>query len=377
MKLAVPFGFYGAGNIGDESTLQGFARLVSRDHDGMRVWVASRNPSHTARVEPSFKYYKSVGRDPRKWWAQYRSDAYVFAGGTPIMDILGSWPLSEVVPLISAAHSQGKPIAFVGVGTERLQSESSRRTVSEVLAPKVARWSVRSERDKERLTDYGVRPQSVTVAADMAWLLDPVTIDFGKQHLKRLGLGENEPYVGVNVNNESFMLKQEPRLFEKLGRCLDEMIVRYGVRVLFLCNEVREDDMFDMAASLRIRASMRHKESSVLVPNEYFTPQQMLSLIACCRATVSTRYHFCLFSALQKVPFLALKRSDKVADLCWDLQWQYGASLSDINVADLSDAFSEIEGRRAELVVQLGNRVQCMRERALRNNIALEVLTLQ
>jgi hypothetical protein len=26
MKLAVPFGFYGAGNIGDESTLQEFAR---------------------------------------------------------------------------------------------------------------------------------------------------------------------------------------------------------------------------------------------------------------------------------------------------------------------------------------------------------------
>ena len=30
MNLVAPFGFYGAGNIGDEATLQGFARLLSR-----------------------------------------------------------------------------------------------------------------------------------------------------------------------------------------------------------------------------------------------------------------------------------------------------------------------------------------------------------
>ena len=44
MNLIAPFGFYGWGNIGDESTLQGFARLVSHAHPAMRVWVASRNP---------------------------------------------------------------------------------------------------------------------------------------------------------------------------------------------------------------------------------------------------------------------------------------------------------------------------------------------
>ena len=292
------------------------------------------------------------------------------------MDVLGSWPFSELIPIIKSAEAHGKPVHFVGTGTEKLGREESRRLFADVIAPRVRRWSVRCERDKNRLTDYGVAEERVTVAADMAWLLDPVTTDFGRQYLRRLGLAEDAPYLGVDVNSESFMLEQEPRLLEKLAGFLDTLIERYGFRVLFLCNEVREDDMFDKATSLKIRASMRRSEGVFSIPNEYFMPQQMLSLIACCHATVSTRYHFCLFSALQKVPFLALERSDKVADLCWDMQWQYGTSLSDVDVAVLSDAFSEIERRRTEMLVQLENRTQCMRAKALMNNVALDVLTL-
>lgn len=73
MNLVAPFGFYSAGNIGDESTLQGFARLVALRGRGVRVTVASRNPAHTARVEPAFNYYRSVGRDLRGARARRRA----------------------------------------------------------------------------------------------------------------------------------------------------------------------------------------------------------------------------------------------------------------------------------------------------------------
>ena len=50
MNLVAPFGFYGWGNIGDEATLQGFARLMAGSPPKPRVWVASQNPRHTARA---------------------------------------------------------------------------------------------------------------------------------------------------------------------------------------------------------------------------------------------------------------------------------------------------------------------------------------
>jgi polysaccharide pyruvyl transferase WcaK-like protein len=112
-----------------------------------------------------------------------------------------------------------------------------------------------------------------------------------------------------------------------------------------------------------------------MIENRYWSPQQMLSLIGCCWATIGTRYHFCLFSALQDVPFIALQRSDKVADLCWDMNWQYGADLAELSVPKLLRMFSEIDKSRPLLVESLRKKVASMRERTLRNTAALAALS--
>jgi polysaccharide pyruvyl transferase WcaK-like protein len=377
MNLVAPFGFYGWGNIGDESTLQGFARLVSHSHPEMRVWIASRNPAHTARVEPSFKYFKAVGRDFRRRWAQYRAAAYVVPGGTPIMDILGEWPLSEVAPLVQAAHEQRKPIAFVGTGTEKLHRDESKRVVSDILAPSVQHWTVRCARDQKRLTDYGVAPERITVAADLAWTLAAVSEEFGKDRLRQWGLDVESPLVGVNINNEQFVQAQEPHLSEKLGVFLDELVEERGASILFFCNEVREGESFDKTASLKVMSCMEHTKRTFLIPNHYWTPQQMLSLVGCCDVVVGIRYHFCLFAALQGVPFIAIKRSDKVDDLCWDVKWPYGVLLKEIEASVLSNILIDIEKEKCSLSEYLKKQAKIMRERALKNCIALDTLTRQ
>jgi polysaccharide pyruvyl transferase WcaK-like protein len=374
MNFAVPFGFYGAGNIGDESTLQGFARLLSSCDPNVRAWVGSGNPSHTKRVEPFFSYFKNEGFDPRRWLTKRRASAHVFAGGTPIMDVAGPWPLNIVGPIVVAACASGKPVVFIGTGIEGLHRQASKRIVSEVLAPTVIHWSVRSERDKNRLVACNVPAERITAAADLAWLLDPVSADFGVDCLRKLGVDPRGPLLGVNINHERHMTEREPLFFEKLTAILDEIIVTHNVRVIFLCNEVREEETFDKAASERVLRAMKHRDRALLVPNEYRSPQQMLSLIACCRATLSTRYHFCLFSALQKVPFVALKRSDKVDDLCWDFNWPYGVSLDELSAASMIEMFTDIERKKASLEGCMEKRAQTMRQRALKNSIAIDAL---
>ena len=51
MNVDVLFGLCGSGNIGDESTLKGLARLVSRHNNGMHASVASRNPSESLALD--------------------------------------------------------------------------------------------------------------------------------------------------------------------------------------------------------------------------------------------------------------------------------------------------------------------------------------
>jgi polysaccharide pyruvyl transferase WcaK-like protein len=375
MKLVVPFGFYGSGNIGDEATLSGFARLLSHGPPPVPASIASRDPAHTARVEPAFRYFTPSGFDPRRWWAKARASACVFAGGTPIMDMLGDWPLCEVVPQIQAAARRRCPIVFLGIGTEPLQHAKSRRIFAEQISPHVRWWTVRCEHDRTRLIEYGAAPETITVAADMAWLIEPATRDFGRQRLRELGLDQQPnvpPVIAVNLVNENEVLDQQPQIVAELARALDELVETRSAKILFLSNEVRLHATFDTAAARLVIAKMKHGgASAVLAPNDYLSPRQMMSIIGCCDLAISMRYHFCLFAALQGVPFVALMRSDKLKDLCYDLDWPAAVKPAGLQAAEL---LSQIGHAEKVTVARLPDRISLMRRRALRNLAALHAV---
>jgi polysaccharide pyruvyl transferase WcaK-like protein len=290
------------------------------------------------------------------------------------MDVLGAWPLSELAPLVRTSYDRGKPVIFVGTGTEKLLRDESKRIVADLIAPYVLHWSVRCERDKARLTEYGVPEEKVTVAADLAWMLERVPVTKGRKYLSQLNVDSDSRLVGVNINNEKFIREKEPQFFEKLAGFFDSIIERFQYRILFLCNEVREGETFDKFASQKTLGLMKNRDKAFLVPNNYWSPQDMLSLIGCCSLTISTRYHFCLFSALQGVPFCAIERSDKVADLCWDMNWPYSAALGDLSISNLFDIVSEVEERKEFVMELLGTKVQIIRKRVDYNSIPLDFL---
>jgi polysaccharide pyruvyl transferase WcaK-like protein len=364
------------GNIGDEGTLCGFARLLALADVQASVVVASSNPVHTKNVEPALSYCRASGVDPRRWWAKWRGTAQAVIGGTAIMDVLGDWPLRDVLPLVRASHRRNVPFVFVGCGVESLRLPESRRIVREELAPRVLHWSVRSNRDHERLVDYGVHPSAITTAADLAWLIAPASADYGCDRLHRLGIQRGRPIVGVNIANENSCFDQQPEMGASLAATLDDLVARHDATVLFFCSEVREGETFDKAAARRVIARMMHVDRAVLVPNEYFSPRELMSLIGCCQLIVSMRYHVCLFSALQGVPFVAIERADKVADLCWDLRWEARVKPPDITSAELNDHIGRMLDNHQSMAEYLRQQVDAMKTRARDNVVTLQALGL-
>lgn len=374
MRIVAPFGFYGSGNIGDEATLNGFAALLEKTCTEAQVSVGSRNPNHTARVEPTFRYFNMRGHDPRRWLAKLRASAHAIIGGTPIMDVLGNWPLCELTPLVQAIDRWKVPLAFIGVGIERLQSEKSRQIVASEIVPRVRHWSVRCDRDAQRLVECGVSSAAVTVAADMAWLIEPATSDFGRDCIRRLGIDPERPLIGVNLVNENSVFEKQPGIVESLATALDNLVDDLNASVIFLSNEVREDSTFDKAAALRVMGRMARTDRTVLAPNSYLLPQQMMSIIDCCDLTLSMRYHFCLFSALQGVPFIAVQRSDKVSDLCWDINWSASVMPLELDASEIVRHGRRLGQAGLDVEAQLKQSVQKMKSRALGNVAALDAL---
>jgi polysaccharide pyruvyl transferase WcaK-like protein len=264
-------------------------------------------------------------------------------------------------------------VAFVGIGTERLHREESRRFITTELVPRVRHWSVRSPRDRDRLLACGVEDRRVTVAADLAWTLD-ASVDGDRQAPACLLPRAGELIVGVNVTNEQFVADRAPRIFEVLAQLLDRLVERFGARVVFFCNEIREEESFDKAASGRVIAQMRRPERAAILPNDYRTPGQMMGLIGKCHLAIGMRYHFCLFAAIQGVPFIAIKRSDKVVDLCEDLSWTYGVGLDQLEALHLEELAAELLSDPPRATSALRDRVAPMRERVWLNRVSLDAL---
>jgi polysaccharide pyruvyl transferase WcaK-like protein len=291
------------------------------------------------------------------------------------MDVEGKWPLSELAPLVRAVDRWRAPMVFVGVGTEPLQFETSREIVASVIAPRVRHWSVRCDRDRARLVEYGVAPDAITVAADLAWLIDAADCEDGRRRLQQIGADLHAPLFAVNLVNENALFDREPRIVGEFAASLDEIAGRTGGQVLFLSNEVREDSGFDKAAAGRVIAQMRRKDRALLMPNAYVSPREMMSIVGCCSLAISMRYHFLMFSALQGVPFLAIERSGKIADFCWDLRWASRVAPSELDKDSIVCAADRLLHNNALTAEWLRQGVETMRERARRNMVALETLT--
>jgi polysaccharide pyruvyl transferase WcaK-like protein len=372
MDIVVPWGIFGAGNIGDESMLQGFARIISQIPGIKKIQVASRNPAQTARAEPSLRYYKYKGLSLSQKLLINRSRVCLIVGDTPITDEVGDWPLEELALLVGYARRKRKIVVFIGIGTEPLQAKKSERIVSRILAPNVAAWSVRSDFDRDRLIGYGVAPENISVAADMAWLVEDAASDFGKEFLSRLNRDISGPLLGVNATNFAYIERLNRNWFKELAAFLDWLIQTRNISVLFLCNEIRCDERFDQSAGKRVLDHMRHQNRAFLCPNRYFTPQEMLSLIGCCWMTLGMRYHFLVFSAMKGVPFIGINRSAKMDDLCSDMEWPFCLSLPEFCLSRVQHAFSEIENTKEKYTAHLRHYSDIMRKRALLNSSVFE-----
>jgi polysaccharide pyruvyl transferase WcaK-like protein len=173
--------------------------------------------------------------------------------------------------------------------------------------------------------------------------------------------------------NENGMFEQQPQIAIELAAALDHLVEARNSRVLLLSNEVRRDSCFDAAAAAMVVSRMKRSGAALIAPSDYLAPREMMSIIGCCSVSISMRYHFCLFSALQSVPFVALTRSDKVIDFCWDLEWPASIKPSDVRALE----FESLIGRAQQASTEgLRSRVVEMRRRAQRNLTTLNVLGL-
>ncbi|MBF0564621.1 MAG: glycosyltransferase [Nitrospirae bacterium] len=365
MKLHVAFTGLGAGNIGDEAMMQGFLSLFCLPQGTtVEVWDTAQPVLSQFPSTISFVDYKDNARCDYL----YRSSDMVLAVGATIVSEMLSlqWPLTVLGEKYAKCHACGVPVHAIGIGADRLRSSGALKLFDRGFKP-FKSWTVRSVRSRDNLVIAGVDSEAITVAADLAWLtpLTGLDTEWAGRYLHSLGILPGIPIIGVNVVNEKW--KDDADLKKRLAGALEALSASGRRQVAFFCNETREGQDYDKEAALSIAKLMKRRP--VIVPNTYFTPLEMLSLVACTAVTISWRYHFTLFSALAGVIPVSVERGEKMEELVEDLE---GISLGKPGDATEDDIIAKVEfvhEKQAELKEKQSANVELLKKRSLFNTV--------
>ncbi|MBF0336712.1 MAG: polysaccharide pyruvyl transferase family protein [Nitrospirae bacterium] len=315
MRIHVAFSGLGAGNIGDEAMMQGFLSIHPLP-EGTTIEVWDKDEPALRQFPAGLRFVNY--RDEATCNKLYKSaDVVLIIGATIVSEMQGTdWPLRILGQKYKRCHTLSVPCHAVAVGADLIKSHEGRELFTDGYL-NIASWTLRSTRSRDNIAGLGVARECTLVAADLAWLtpLEGVDRDWAQRCWQRMGWTMGTPLVGVNMVNERW--HDNDVIKTQFAQALDNLAQADAIQTAFLCNEVRDEQAYDKAAALSVASRM--KSRPILVPNTYFTPQQMIALLSFCDVTVSWRYHFTLLSFLAGAYPLSVIRGEKLQELSDDI----------------------------------------------------------
>jgi len=356
-------GSYGGLNLGDEAILQSIMAQL-RASVPCEITVFSRDAKDTAarhKVEKSIPV-RDLSRDEvRPEVAEL--DLLILGGGGILYDEAAAVYLREV----ELAQEHSVPVLVYAVSAGPLHDAASRTLVRDTLSRANA-VTVRERRAQQLLEEVGLR--DIEVTADPAFLLEPEPLP--AEALQREGLNQNRRLIGLSVREPGSAAPDidEAHYHALLANAADYMVDRLDADLVFVPMEPRQKDTQHCHA---VVSKMAHAHQATVLKGEY-TSGQLLSLISHFDFAVGMRLHFLIFAALNRVPFVALPYSSKVAGFLEDLEIAM-PPLKQVNAGQLIAYIDRWWDLRRNLQARLEKTVPEIQARARRTNeIALRLL---
>jgi polysaccharide pyruvyl transferase CsaB len=357
-------GSYGGLNLGDEAILQSIMTQL-RASVPCEITVFSRDAKDTAarhKVEKSIPV-RDLSRDEvRPEVAEL--DLLILGGGGILYDEAAAIYLREV----ELAQEHSVPVLVYAVSAGPLHDAASRTLVRDTLS-RVHAVTVRERRAQQLLEEVGLR--DIEVTADPAFLLEAEPLP--AEALQREGLNQNRRLIGLSVREPGSAAPDidEAHYHALLANAADYMVDRLDADLVFVPMEPRQKDTQHCHA---VVSKMAHAHQATVLKGEY-TSGQLLSLISHFDFAVGMRLHFLIFAALNRVPFVALPYSSKVAGFLEDLEIAM-PPLKQVNAGQLIAYIDRWWDLRRNLQARLEKAVPEIQTRARRTNeIALQILT--
>ncbi|MBQ4354346.1 MAG: polysaccharide pyruvyl transferase CsaB, partial [Clostridia bacterium] len=348
-------GYYGFGNLGDESLLDIIAAAFAQEKKGVKIAALTRKPKADAR-RTGLKCISRISV-PAVLSAFGKAKLLVSGGGSLLQDATSKRSLLYYAAVMNAAKHRGAKVAVFANGIGPISHDSNRKLAGKTLEG-ADHVSVRDPASAAEIERLGVQ-RAVTVRADPAFLIqsaDPIRLS-----KIRTDLGLTGEYFVVSVRS----MPQGQKTAAEI-KTLDDRILEQCVR---FCNAISKtyhltplilpmQESHDRALCEKLTKSV---QNAVLYAPA--SAPELIGMLSDAQFTVGMRLHAVIFASSAAVPVIGLSYDPKVDAMMDSLGQPYSIKVTETDTIaqKVCAAAEEVMKNRSSIVQTLTEKAEQMR----------------
>ena len=291
-------GYYGFGNMGDDSLLRAIIANLRREDPDVRLTVMSRRPGETARIYGThavnrFSPFAVIG-------AMRRAKLLIFGGGNLLQDGSSSRSLLYYTWILKMAKRCGCKIMVYANGIGPLYHEKSKHAAAQALslADIITLRECDSMRECEAL---GVQCDRIRLTADPAFTLREADASWVSGICARAGIAQDKRYFVVALRDWKTDSEEKQAA---MARICDRINAAYGLIPVFLPMHEPLDMEINRAVAAKCTC-----ETAFLTG---LTGSEMLGVLRRMEFVAAMRLHTLIYSTAVGTPVIGLAYDGKI-----------------------------------------------------------------
>ncbi len=365
------YGNFGAGNLGNEATLQAVIERVRQRWPDARLTCfctntqdvrarhgieaipagtidrngAGQSDANVRRNAPARVFHFVLKRVPLelahwiKCWRALRGADMLIVAGTGIVSDYTTWPSGypyDIFKLSTLAAARRVKFIFLSVGVGPIQHPLSRWLVKTSLKLAYHR-SYRDEASKQYLKKIGFKADSDSVYPDLVFGLSmgaPVA---------RVAKGQRK-IIGLGIKDYASSKPEEFREYLGTMATFVSWLQQNDYSVRLLIGDIQYDSaVLDQIVSI-LKSRNIPADATFLIAEPALTVEQLLRQVGETEAVVSARYHNLVMALIQNKPVISLSDHSKLSSVVTDFGLaDYLLPLRDLSADLLIDRFRQLE----------------------------------
>lgn len=306
-------GYYGFGNMGDESLLETIAGTLAAAVPGVRITALTRHP----RKDSAKNGLRCIGRMdlPRIRSEFAHAKLLVSGGGSLLQDVTSRKSLLYYAALIRMAQKAGMHTMLYANGIGPICVEKNRRLTADTVSACDA-VSVRDPDSAAELVMLGVPESLVTCTADPAFCITGTARPLLEKRydLSGLSFAEETEIPAENCRYYLVSLRQLKRkdcvasIVRETARLADWLWTQFSLVPVFVPMQPQNDDAI-------CRQTMRE----TVAPARFLTPDtaaDLIGLSAGAQFVLGMRLHSLIYAAAAGTPILGISYDPKIDAFC-------------------------------------------------------------